>query len=72
VLLHHAAFNRHIGLFPPVTELLLHEKVARYAGPKGNLQLPLDEPMPLALISEIVSARLQVNPAKRGTPLSGS
>jgi uncharacterized protein YdhG (YjbR/CyaY superfamily) len=71
VLLHYAGFKRHIGLFPPVTDPQLHEKVARYAGPKGNLQLPLDEPMPLALISEIVRARLQVNRARRGTPGSG-
>jgi uncharacterized protein YdhG (YjbR/CyaY superfamily) len=71
VLLHHAAFKRHIGLFPPVTEPQLHEKVARHAEPKGNLRLPLDEPMSLALISEIGSARLQVKHARRGTPLSG-
>jgi uncharacterized protein YdhG (YjbR/CyaY superfamily) len=39
VLLHYAAFKQHIGLFPPVTEPVLREKAARYAGPKGNLQL---------------------------------
>ena len=71
VLLHFGAFKQHIGLFPPVTEPVLREKAARYAGPKGNLQLPLNEPMPLALISEIVRTRLQVNRARRGTPQGG-
>ena len=47
---------------------VLREKAARYAGPKGNLQLPLNEPMPLELISEIVRTRLQANRARRGTP----
>ena len=71
VLLHFGAFKQHIGLFPPVTEPVLREKAARYAGPKGNLQLPLNEPMPLELISEIVRTRLQANRARRGTPRGG-
>jgi uncharacterized protein YdhG (YjbR/CyaY superfamily) len=71
VLLHYAAFKQHIGLFPPVTEPVLREKAARYAGPKGNLQLPLNELMPLALIGEIVRERLQANRARRGTPQGG-
>jgi uncharacterized protein YdhG (YjbR/CyaY superfamily) len=71
VLLHFGAFKQHIGLFPPVTEPVLREKAARYAGPKGNLQLPLNEPMPLALIGEIVRTRLQANRARCGTPRGG-
>jgi uncharacterized protein YdhG (YjbR/CyaY superfamily) len=71
VLLHYDTFKQHIGLFPPVTEPVLREKAARYAGPKGNLQLPLNEPMPLALIGEIVRERLQANRARRGTPQGG-
>jgi uncharacterized protein YdhG (YjbR/CyaY superfamily) len=70
VLLHFAAFKQHIGVYPPVTEPVLREMAARYAGPKGNLQLPLNEPVPLELISEIVRARLQANRAKRGTTRS--
>ena len=71
VLLHYAAYRQHIGLFPPVTEPVLREKAARYAGPKGNLQLPLNEPMPLELIGEIVRTRLHANHARRGTPRGG-
>ena len=34
---------------------------AEYAGPKGNLQFPYDEPIPYPLIAQIVRKRLQEN-----------
>ncbi len=58
-LVYFGAFKQHIGLYPPVRQPSLLTQVARYAGPKGNLQFPLSEPMPHALISQIVRARLQ-------------
>lgn len=58
-LVYFGAFKRHIGLYPPVRQPSLLAQVARYAGPKGNLQFPLSEPMPHALISQIVRARLK-------------
>lgn len=64
VLLYYAAFKKHIGLYPPVADAALRARAARYAGPKGNLQLPLDEPLPLALVTAIVRSRLQANAAK--------
>jgi uncharacterized protein YdhG (YjbR/CyaY superfamily) len=38
--------------------------MACYAGPKGNLQFPLDEPMPLDLIGRIVRLRVKQNVEK--------
>ena len=35
----------------------LEKAVARYAGEKGNLRFPLDEPIPYALIARIVKLR---------------
>lgn len=58
-LVYVGAFKQHIGLYPPVRQPSLLAQVERYAGPKGNLQFPLSEPMPHALICQIVSARLQ-------------
>jgi uncharacterized protein YdhG (YjbR/CyaY superfamily) len=58
------AFKHHIGLFPPVVDAALRERAAAYCGPKGNLQFPLDQPIPHALIAEIVRARLHTNLAK--------
>jgi uncharacterized protein YdhG (YjbR/CyaY superfamily) len=52
-------------LYPPVScDKAVEQAVARYAGPKGNLQFPLDEPMPLALIERIVKLRVKQDAAK--------
>jgi uncharacterized protein YdhG (YjbR/CyaY superfamily) len=57
VLIYFAAFKSHIGIYPPVKATgELAQAIARYRGPKGNLQLPLDEPLPLPLIRQIVLA----------------
>lgn len=38
-----AAWEKHIGLYPPVCgSKSLEKATARYAGPKGNFQFPLD------------------------------
>jgi uncharacterized protein YdhG (YjbR/CyaY superfamily) len=65
ILIYFGAFKQHIGLFPPVpADAKLLAAAARYAGPKGNLQFPLDEPIPYELIARIVRHRVQVNAAK--------
>ena len=39
MLVYFAAWKQHIGLYPPVSgDKALEKAVARYAGPKGNLQ----------------------------------
>ncbi len=59
-----AGFKSHIGLFPPVRgNAALAKAVAKYAGPKGNLRFPYDEPLPLALISRIVRHKLKQDAA---------
>lgn len=58
------AFKSHLGLFPPVEDPALLAQVAQYAGPKGNLQFPYSQPMPLELIAAIVRARVKSNAAK--------
>ncbi len=59
VLVHFAAFKKHIGLFPPLRgDDSLMKTVKPYAGPKGNLRFPLDKPIPYALIRRIVKARV--------------
>lgn len=65
-LVYFAAFKQHIGFYPPVTggDQGLMKSVAVYAGPKGNLQFPLDAPIPYALITKIVKLRVKQNVAK--------
>jgi uncharacterized protein YdhG (YjbR/CyaY superfamily) len=60
ILVYFAAFKAHIGLYPPVrgSDALLRA-CASYAGPKGNLRFPLDQPIPYALIARIVRARVR-------------
>jgi uncharacterized protein YdhG (YjbR/CyaY superfamily) len=65
MLVYFAAFKHHIGFYPPVRgDAALVKAVARYAGEKGNLRFPLDEPMPHRLIARIVKLRLKQNVAK--------
>jgi len=65
VLIYFAAFQKHIGLYPPVRgDAALEKAVSRYAGPKGNLQFPLVEPIPYALIERIVKFRAKQHGAK--------
>lgn len=64
-LVYFAAFKNHIGFYPPVRgDAKLEKAVARYAGEKGNLRFPLDQPMPYALITRIVKHRVKQNQAK--------
>lgn len=59
-VIYFGAFKNHLGLFPPVDDPALLAQVAPYAGPKGNLQFPYSQPMPLSLITAIVQARVRV------------
>jgi uncharacterized protein YdhG (YjbR/CyaY superfamily) len=65
VLVYFAAFKTHIGFYPPVRgDAAIQKAAAPYAGEKGNLRFPLDEPIPYALITRIVKLRLRQNLAK--------
>ena len=65
ILVYFAAWQKHIGLYPPITgDKTLVKAIARYAGPKGNLQFPLDEPIPYDLIERIVKLRVKQGTAK--------
>src|ERR1700677_3628172 len=65
ILVYFAAWEKHIGIYPPISgNKSLEKAIARYAGPKGNLQFPLDEPMPFDLIERIVKLRVKQDLAK--------
>jgi uncharacterized protein YdhG (YjbR/CyaY superfamily) len=65
ILVYFAAWKKHIGLYPPISgDKALESAVARYAGPKGNLQFPLDEAIPYDLIERIVKLRVKQDVAK--------
>lgn len=60
-LVYVGAFRRHLGLFPPVRDTKLKSACAKFAGPKGNLRFPYDEPIPYALITRVVKMRVKEN-----------
>jgi uncharacterized protein YdhG (YjbR/CyaY superfamily) len=65
-LVYFAAFKKHIGFYPPVTgDAGLEKALAPYAGEKGNLRFPLDQPIPYGLIERIVRLRVKQNLAGR-------
>ncbi|HEX3070813.1 MAG TPA: DUF1801 domain-containing protein [Thermoanaerobaculia bacterium] len=65
ILVYFAAFKNHIGLYPPIKgDAALAKAIAKYAGEKGNLQFPLDKPIPYGLIKRIVTLRAKQNMAK--------
>jgi uncharacterized protein YdhG (YjbR/CyaY superfamily) len=65
ILLYFAAFKSHIGLYPPVSgDARLEKALSPYAGPKGNLKFPLDQPIPYDLIKRITTLRVKQNLSK--------
>src|ERR1700726_4457229 len=64
ILVYFAAWKKHIGLYPPISgDKTVEKAVARYAGPKGNLHFPFDEPIPYELIERIVKLRVKQDEA---------
>lgn len=61
-LVHFAAFKNHIGFYPaPSGIAAFAEQLSQYKSAKGSVQFPLDEPLPLELVREIVRYRVQEN-----------
>lgn len=61
-LVYFAAFKNHIGFYPPVrSDPKLVQDASSYAGEKGNLRFPLDQPIPYALITRLVKTRVKEN-----------
>ena len=46
--------------------------MSKYAGEKGNLRFPLDQPIPYALIARIVRLRVKQNQLKAAAKGKGS
>jgi uncharacterized protein YdhG (YjbR/CyaY superfamily) len=65
-LVHFAAYAKHIGFYPTSSGIKAFEhKFAKYKFSKGAVQFPLDEPLPLPLIREIVRFRVAENIKKK-------
>jgi uncharacterized protein YdhG (YjbR/CyaY superfamily) len=59
-LVHFAAFKSHIGFYPtPMGIVEFDKELSVYKQGKGSVQFPLDQPMPLALITKMVKFRVK-------------
>jgi uncharacterized protein YdhG (YjbR/CyaY superfamily) len=60
-LIHFAGNKKHIGLYPGAEAIdVFKEKLSAFKTSKGTIQLPLDKPMPLRLVAEIVSFNVKL------------
>jgi uncharacterized protein YdhG (YjbR/CyaY superfamily) len=61
-LVHFAGYKKHIGFYPGASGIeSFKEQFAGYKFSKGAVQFPIDKPMPLSLIAEIVRFRVKEN-----------
>jgi len=67
-LVHFAAFKNHIGFYPAPQGIEEFKKeLSKYKGAKGSVQFPLDQPLPLSLVTKIVKFRVAKNMEKAKT-----
>jgi uncharacterized protein YdhG (YjbR/CyaY superfamily) len=61
-LVHFAGYRKHVGFYPAPGGIARFQKdLSNYKTSKGAIQFPLDQPLPLKLISKIVQFRVQQN-----------
>lgn len=63
-LVYFAGYDKHIGFYPMPSAIEVFKKeLSGYKGAKGSVQFPLDQPLPLPLITKIVKFRVKENVA---------
>ena len=61
-LIYFAGWKSHISVYPiPIGSETFNKKVSKYAEGKGTLKFPLDKPLPLKLITQIVKLKVAEN-----------
>ena len=66
VLVYFAAFKNHIGFYPTASGVeAFKDRLTEYKTSKGAIQFPLNQPLPLNLIREIVVFRVKENLTKK-------
>ena len=62
VVVYFAAYKNHIGFYPTPSGVKAFQKdISKYKSSKGAIQFPIDKPLPVKLITQIVKFRLQEN-----------
>jgi uncharacterized protein YdhG (YjbR/CyaY superfamily) len=64
-LVHFAGYKNHIGFYPtPSGVEKFKQQLAPFVHAKGSIRFPVDQPLPLDLIRQIVKFRVRENQAK--------
>ena len=64
-LIHFAGWKKHVSLYPvPAGSEAFERQIAKYAGGKGTVKFPLDEPLPIKLIKRVVKLHIAANVKK--------
>lgn len=64
-LVYFAAYKNHIGFYPiPSAIKAFQKELSVFKTAKGSVQFPIDKPMPLKLITQIVKFRVKENAKK--------
>lgn len=65
MLVFYAGYKGHIGFYPGAGGIEAFKKeLSVYKGAKGSVQFPLDQPLPLSLVTQIVKFRVAQNTEK--------
>jgi len=67
-LIYFAGWKNHISIYPiPAGDEEFNQKIAPYISGKGTLKFPLDKPIPLDLVTEMVRLSIADNLEKTST-----
>lgn len=67
-LVHFGAYKNHIGFYAtPSGHAAFKKELGVYKQGKGSVQFPINQPLPVALISQIVKFRVIENSEKKNT-----
>ena len=63
-LVYFAAWKRHVALYAAIPAGADAEAIQPYLGAKSTLRFPIEQPLPIALIENLVRARASENEAR--------
>jgi uncharacterized protein YdhG (YjbR/CyaY superfamily) len=73
MLVWYAAFKNHIGFYPKASGIAaFKDKLTPYKTSKGAVQFPIDKPIPLSLVKQIVKFRMEENSRAKSSARSGT
>lgn len=73
MLVWYAVFKNHIGFYPKASGIAaFKDKLTPHKTSKGAVQFPIDKPIPLSLVKQIVKFRIEENPRAKSSARSGT